>query len=673
MPATDGRQYLVGDFLIDTARYRISSGGTAVPVEPKVFDLLVYLIRSRDRVVTREELFETVWEGRPVSDATLSNHIKSARKALGDSGELQQTIQTIRGRGYQFIAPVSEVAAGASKVADSQTTAPAANAPEIAAPLSPAPPHQRGRPAWLLPVTAAVLLVAAALFWWPRSNNAEVPLETGRSGLMVVPLDVYDPQPEAAQLWANQLTRELIDNLKEISGLQTKERATSFSFEDPKDRTQDNIRLKLPDVRYVLGGRMESQAGNNPFVIMELDDLVTGKRIWKQRYTVPRYSEDEGYELLRSIITKAVTASLEVTILEDEQRALERLGGLPTKNREAMELYVQGWKYLLMPQYDSLNKAVTLFDSAIRLDPDFYDAHLAKGKALRWIYAYYETPKVVFPAVVEAFEAAQSLRQDAAEPLAELGLTYALAWKWEEAWKYLDAAKQKSGKLATTELGLAIYYSGLNQADLVKQSLQRAEQIDPLNVEIADWGNWALFLMGETAASREWGIRMMDRHPTMGFIFSDAGIGAYMGKEYARAIELTSKGLALDEASPLAKIIAAQAYGYAGQTDKARPLLEEAARSEYYVCPYETAAGYLSIGDTDKAMQLLELAYDKWSNCLVFLRVDPRLEPLRKEPYRKAYLDLLDRVGLNDAKFKSYPLCREPGGEAGRVCGGLKR
>jgi DNA-binding winged helix-turn-helix (wHTH) protein/TolB-like protein len=664
MPAADGRQYLVGDFLIDTGRYRISSAGATVPVEPKVFDLLVYLIRNRERVVTREELFETVWEGRPVSDATLSNHIKSARKALGDSGELQQTIQTIRGRGYQFIAPVSELAAGAT---------PTATATEAVAASIPAPAGRPGRPAWLLPLAAAVLLVAATLFWWPRSNQAEVSLDPGRTGLLVVPLDVFDPQSEAAQLWANQLTRELIDNLKEISGLQTKERATSFNFEDPKDRTLNNISKKLPDVRYVLGGRMESQAGNNPFVIMELDDLVTGKRIWKQRYTVPRYSEDEGYELLRSIITKAVTASLEVTILEDEQRALDRLGGLPTKNKEAMELYVQGWKYLLMPQYESLKKAVTLFDSATRLDPDFYDAHLAKGKSLRWIYAYYESPKVVFPEVVEAFEAAQRLRKDAAEPLAELGLTYALAWKWTEAWKYLDAAKQKSGKLATTELGLAIYYSGLNQADLVKQSLKRAEQIDPLNVEIADWGNWALFLMGETAASRDWGIRMMERHPNMGFIFSDAGIGAYLGREYARAIELTSKGLALDEASPLAMIIAAQAYGHAGQKDKARSLLEEAARSEYYACPYESAVGYLSIGDTDKAMQLLESAYDKWSNCLVFLRVDPRLGPIRNEPHRKAYLDLLYRVGLSDEKFNSYPLCREPGGEPGRDCGGLSR
>jgi DNA-binding winged helix-turn-helix (wHTH) protein/TolB-like protein len=668
MPAADGRQYLVGDFLIDTSRYRISSVGTAVPVEPKVFDLLVYLIRNRERVVTREELFETVWDGRAVSDATLSNHVKSARKVLGDSGELQQTIQTIRGRGYQFVAPVSEVAGGGQDAETRQTPAPAAT-PSAGTAMARRP----GRPAWLLPMATVLLVVAGALFGWSQFNNARVAVDSGRTWLLVVPLDVYGPQPEASQLRANQITRELIDNLKEISGLHTKERQTSFSFEDPQDRTHDNIRKKLPDVRYVLGGRMESQAGEKPFVIMELDDLVTGKRIWKERYTVPRYAEDEGYELLRSVITNAVTASLEVTILEDEQRALARLGRLPTKNKEAMALYVQGWKHLLLPKYESLQEAVNLFDSATRLDPDFYDAHLAKGKAMRWIYAYYETPRTVFPEVVAAFETAQRLREDAAEPLAELGLTYAMAWKWTEAWKYLDAARQKSGKLATTELGFAIYYSGLNQADLVKQSLQRAEQIDPFNVEIADWGNWALFLIGETAASREWGIRMMDRHPTVGFIFTDAAIGAYMGGDNRRAIDLARKGLALDEESPLAMIVAAQAFGHDGQTDKVRPLLEEAASSQYYACPYESAVGYLSIGDASKAMQLLEDAYNKWSNCLVFLRVDPRLEPIRREPHLKAYLDLLNRVGLDEAKFKSYPLCRGPDGEPGRNCGGLQR
>jgi len=101
MRTADGRKFRIGEYVVDTARYRVSHGDVAVAVEPKVFDLLVHLIRHRDRVLTREELFQSVWDGREVSDATHCYHVRSARQALGDSGQLQRTIPAGRGRGYQ--------------------------------------------------------------------------------------------------------------------------------------------------------------------------------------------------------------------------------------------------------------------------------------------------------------------------------------------------------------------------------------------------------------------------------------------------------------------------------------------------------------------------------------------------------------------------------------------
>ena len=139
-------KYQIAEFLIDTARYRISSGNAAIPVEPKVFDLLVYLIRHRDRVLSRDELFREVWDGREVSDTTLSNHVKSARKILGDSGELQKTILTIRGRGYQFIAPVREIAEdAASPEADKAPALPPAKL------VAASPVHRPGACHWESP------------------------------------------------------------------------------------------------------------------------------------------------------------------------------------------------------------------------------------------------------------------------------------------------------------------------------------------------------------------------------------------------------------------------------------------------------------------------------------------------------------------------------------------
>jgi TolB-like protein/DNA-binding winged helix-turn-helix (wHTH) protein len=96
------------DFEIDLARHELRRGGAIVHVEPQVFDLLVHLIRNRDRIVSKDELFDSVWQGRIVSEATLSSRISAARRALGDSGNDQSFIRTLHKRGFRFVGDVVE-------------------------------------------------------------------------------------------------------------------------------------------------------------------------------------------------------------------------------------------------------------------------------------------------------------------------------------------------------------------------------------------------------------------------------------------------------------------------------------------------------------------------------------------------------------------------------------
>jgi hypothetical protein len=142
----------------------------------------------------------------------------------------------------------------------------------------------------------------------------------------------------------------------------------------------------------------------------------------------------------------------------------------------------------------------------------------------------------------------------------------------------------------------------------------------------------------------------MQQHPDIGMVFSGAGVGAYIAGDPARAVRLAEHGVELD-GSPVALIMLAQAYGYAGQKEKVLPLLEQAASAGTYVCPYESAAAYISIGDTERAISLLDDAVAKRSNCLIFLRNDPRLQPLRRHPH---FPVLLHRVGLDDVAVASY-------------------
>jgi pimeloyl-ACP methyl ester carboxylesterase/DNA-binding winged helix-turn-helix (wHTH) protein len=93
-------------FVLDTHRYELRSGGEVIRVEPQVFDVLTQLISNHDRFVSKEELFDSVWGGRFVGEAALTSRIKAARRALGDDGESQLYIRTVRGRGYQFVGTV---------------------------------------------------------------------------------------------------------------------------------------------------------------------------------------------------------------------------------------------------------------------------------------------------------------------------------------------------------------------------------------------------------------------------------------------------------------------------------------------------------------------------------------------------------------------------------------
>jgi len=125
--------YLFADVELDLDRYEIRRHGSAVPVEPQVFDVLAYLAARGDRVVSKEELLDNVWGDRFVSESALTSRIKSARRAVGDDGQAQRVIATVNRRGYRMTAPVDFVGAGVC--CDALTTSSSCAAPPAGAAL----------------------------------------------------------------------------------------------------------------------------------------------------------------------------------------------------------------------------------------------------------------------------------------------------------------------------------------------------------------------------------------------------------------------------------------------------------------------------------------------------------------------------------------------------------
>jgi pimeloyl-ACP methyl ester carboxylesterase/DNA-binding winged helix-turn-helix (wHTH) protein len=132
--AADGAWHLDG-FVLDTQSYELRSGDEVIRVEPQVFDVLTQLVRNHHRCVTKEELFDSVWGGRFVGEAALTSRIKTARRALGDDGESQRYIRTVRGRGYQFVGTVHT---GAPPDTDAEP-----ESPEPEPEPEPVPPRQQ--------------------------------------------------------------------------------------------------------------------------------------------------------------------------------------------------------------------------------------------------------------------------------------------------------------------------------------------------------------------------------------------------------------------------------------------------------------------------------------------------------------------------------------------------
>jgi DNA-binding winged helix-turn-helix (wHTH) protein/TolB-like protein/Tfp pilus assembly protein PilF len=656
MRAADGRKFRIGDYVVDTARFRITHGDVVVAVEPKVFDLLVHLIRHRDRVLTREQLFEAVWDGREVSDATLSNHVRSARKALGDSGDLQQTIQTVRGRGYHFVAPVIEIVEEAASAEPAQAVTPAPEPVSTPAP-APAPatgtPQEPARRPWhlrALPALVVTLLLAGLFLGARYLNGPSVPPELDRPYLLVVPFGVSENATEYHRTFADQVTREVVDNLRKISGLRTVPHASAFHFRG--DKSREHILESLPDLQFLLDGEVVVAPDGTLRITPRLTDLRRDVDVWHSAFTV-RVDDRDFFETPAEI-ARAVARALKVQILKDEQRALAVLPAVP----QAYEPYAAGWREVEKFTPESMEQAVAYFDQAIALDPDFIAAYQAKSDALRSIFAYFEPPQELLPVVEESLDAVLERDPNSAEALSSLGLTQVMAWKWRDAWQNLTKARALDPTLAQTEIGFALYYTALGENEKVKASLARAVELDPLNSELADWGTWALFMLGEQQAAREWGVKQMRQHPENGFVFCGAGVAAYLRGDTAESVALLERGVELSGRAPLALILLAQAYGYAGQKDKVPPLLDEAEAANIYMCPYETAAAHLALGDEagrPKAIELLYDAVEKRSNCLIFLRVDPRLSVLRDDPrHAQQFQELLTLVGLDEAAVKSY-------------------
>ncbi|MCC5968694.1 MAG: winged helix-turn-helix domain-containing protein [Pararhodobacter sp.] len=304
----------LGQFTLDPERFELARDGTAMRVEPQVLTLLIHLIRNRDRMVGKEEIARVVWNGKHVSDASISSRIRSAREAIGDTGKNQSFIRTVHGRGFRFAAEVAEVPAARPARAE-QTAGP---------------------------------------------DSAEL----SRPSVAVLPFRPLGATPDLKFL-AEAIPHEIIQALSRMRWLAVIARGSSFRFS--KAGTDLDLVGAALGAGYTLSGMVEIQR-RAVVVVIELADVGRGEVIWGDRLTAPM----DEIERLRQRIASHVATALDLHVPQNEAR-LAGLGG--SDRLDAWSNFHLGLNQLYRFKPDANHKARGYFDRAVKLDPRFARAH----------------------------------------------------------------------------------------------------------------------------------------------------------------------------------------------------------------------------------------------------------------------------------------------------------
>ncbi|MCY0095488.1 winged helix-turn-helix domain-containing protein [Hoeflea ulvae] len=332
--------YRFGAFAIDPAIFELSQHGQPVPIEPQVFNVLWHLVINRDRIVSREELIEEVWDGRAVSDTTLSSRIFAVRRAVGDTGETQEVIRTISRRGFRFVA---EVTSDDDAVESRET---GQGDPSIAAPdtgLKPAPdPGTAGPvPALLEDSRQRTLMPVLAVLPFKRASLG---------------LDEY---------FCDGLTEDIISNLTHFSELRVIASASSFHFKS-RDVPLAEIAAKL-GADYIVDGSVRRE-GERLRVAVQLIEAATGVSLWADRYDRPM----GDIFAVQDAVTHMIAASLGVKM---QNTALSRALKKSPSELDAYDCLLHARRYTATLEVEMHAEARDLLEKAIALDPTYAEAH----------------------------------------------------------------------------------------------------------------------------------------------------------------------------------------------------------------------------------------------------------------------------------------------------------
>jgi TolB-like protein/cytochrome c-type biogenesis protein CcmH/NrfG len=414
-------QFFFSDHMLDTDTRELWRDEVAIAVQPQVFDLLAFLVRNRERVVSKDELFAALWGGRRVADSTLATHVNAARKAIGDSGEEQRLLRTIARKGIRFVGEVQ------SSGTTGESVQGVADAPRLAA----QPPE--------------------------------------RPSIAVLPFNNMSGEAEQ-EYFSDGISEDVITALSKLRWFFVIARNSSFSYKGKAV----HIRQIAEDlgVSYVVEGSVRKEGGRVR-ITAQLIDAANGSHLWAERYD--RNLADVF--AVQDEITQAIVATVEPKLYDAEHFRGRRKA---PDSLDAWDLVMRALRHFWRMSREDNLLAQGLLEQAIALDPDFAQAQALLAVSCAFgVHNSWQDGAVAVPIAERAAMAA--VRIDNEDPWAHLGAAFVHArlGRTGESLASFDTALRlnPSFSLAHGCRGLVLIWDGQWQEGV--EAAERALRLSP--------------------------------------------------------------------------------------------------------------------------------------------------------------------------------------------------
>ncbi|MGH9928335.1 MAG: protein kinase domain-containing protein [Pyrinomonadaceae bacterium] len=449
--------------------------------------------------------------------------------------------------------------------------------------------------------------------------------------LAILPFANVSADPDTEYL-SDGVTESLINSLSQIPSLRVIARSSAFRYKGQEIDLQ-KVGGEL-GVQAILKGRV-MQRGLYLTLSVELEEVSSNSQLWGEQYN-RRFSDI--FEMQESI-SREISRKLRLRLTSEMKQALVQRH---TENVESYQLYLKGRFYADTWTPEGVQQALTLFQQAIKLDPNYALAYAAMANAYWALSSQFAAPKEVMPKVKEA--ALQALVIDETLPEAHTALAVAKAvydhdYPGAES-EFRRAVELNPGSASAHEwYGYVLTPLG-RQHEAVTQ-IELALELDPFSVTANSSLGLSYFWTKQYDAAIEQFRKTFDMAPELWWAHF------FMGWAYDRKGMPQEALAALDEAIRLGSTYAAAYRSYirarAGETAEAERLLVELQAQQTYVSPHHIAIVYAGLGDRERTFEWLEKAYESREEVMIFLNVDPTWDDLRDDP---RFQSLLQRVGL---------------------------